>query len=336
LITRSATQRLAVLFAVLGLLVWAGWIVMVRMPSKSFRGPLPALTPGQEALRDELRRHVEKLAREIGERNVFQPRQLHAAADYLEEALTNAGYRVVRQSYVVTGERCDNLEATEVGAGGSNEVVVVGAHYDSVAGSPGANDNGSGAAALVALARARAGRSAARTVRFVAFANEEPPFFQTDQMGSLVYARQCRARGDRIVAMLSLETLGCYLTEKGTQRYPFPLGLFYPSRGDFVGFVGNTANADLVRRCVRTFREQAAFPCEGGALPGALPGVGWSDHWAFWQTNYPAIMVTDTAPFRYAHYHTDEDTPDKLDYDRFARVVDGLDKVLDGLANPKP
>jgi hypothetical protein len=111
------------------------------------------------------------------------------------------------------------------------------------------------------------------------------------------------------------------------------VGIFYPSQGDFIAFVGNTSNRGLIRRCVKTFREQAAFPSEGAALPGMLRGIGWSDHWAFWQAGYPGLMVTDTAPFRYPHYHTPEDTPDKLDYDRLARVVDGLEKVLEELAD---
>jgi Zn-dependent M28 family amino/carboxypeptidase len=152
-------------------------------------------------------------------------------------------------------------------------------------------------------------------------------------MGSLVYARQCRQRNENIVAMLSLETIGYYSTAKGSQKYPFPVGLFYPSRGDFVAIVGNRANARLVRRCIASFRRQASFPSEGAALPGRLPGIDWSDHWSFWQAGYPGIMVTDTAPFRYPHYHTEQDTPDKLDYERLARVVAGLDKVLEDLAN---
>jgi len=200
-------------------------------------------------------------------------------------------------------------------------------------GSPGANDNGSGVAGVLALARAWAKREPSRTIRFVAFVNEEPPFFQTDLMGSLVYAKHCRDRGDKIVAMFSLETMGCYSSEKGSQKYPFPFGLFYPSHGDFIAFVGNTSNGDLVRGSVKTFRAQASFPSEGGAIPGNLPGVGWSDHWAFWQAGYPAIMVTDTAPFRYPYYHTAQDTPDKVDCDQLARVVDGLSKVLEELAN---
>jgi Zn-dependent M28 family amino/carboxypeptidase len=211
------------------------------------------------------------------------------------------------------------------------EIVVVGAHYDSVEGTRGANDNGSGVAALLAAARAFAQRSdrPARTLRFVAFANEEPPYFQGSGMGSLVYARACRARGDRVVAMVSLETIGFYTDMPDTQHYPPPLGIAYPSTGNFIGFVGNVASRALVRRAISAFRETTRFPSEGAALPEWMPGVGWSDHWSFWQAGYPAIMVTDTAPFRYPHYHDASDLPDKLSYDRMARVVDGI--VVDGI-----
>ncbi len=333
LVTRAALKRLAVLFLVLGGVVLGCWWSMIRMPLKSFRGPLPALSPEQTAWRDELRRHVEKLAGDIGERNVYLPTTLRAAASYLEATFTNAGHKVTRQSFTASGETCDNLAVEIPGTTRREEIIVVGAHYDSVSGSPGANDNATGVAGVLALARAWPDRKPARTVRFVAFVNEEPIFFQTEQMGSLVYARRCRERGENIVAMLSLETIGYYSTEDGSQKYPFPMGLFYPSRGDFIGFVGNRASVSLVRRCVESFRRQVSFPSEGGALPGWVPGVGWSDHWSFWQAGYPALMVTDTAPFRYAHYHTAEDTPDKVDYDRLARVVVGLDKVLAELAN---
>jgi Zn-dependent M28 family amino/carboxypeptidase len=303
------------------------------MPKKSFSEPLPELNGEQARLRDELRQHVQTLAGNIGERNVYLPTRLRAAAEYIENTFTNSGYKVTRQTYTAGGENCDNLIVEIPGKTHRDEIIVVGAHYDSVSGSPGANDNGSGVACVLALARVSAGVEFQRTVRFVAFVNEEPPFFQTEKMGSLVYAKSCQERGDRIVAMLCPETMGYYRMEKGSQKYPFPMGMFYPSRGDFIAFVGNTTSAKLVRRCVKVFREQAPFPSEGGALPGSLPGVGWSDHWAFWQAGYPGVMITDTAPFRYPHYHTQEDTPDKLDYERFARVVDGLRPVLKDLAD---
>jgi len=307
---------------------------MIRMPGKNFRGPLPVLNAEQTALRDELHRHVEKLAGEIGERNIFRAKKLAAAADYIEATLAESGHEVSRQSFKAGGESCHNLEIEITGSTRRNEIILVGAHYDSVAGSPGADDNASGAAALLVLAKAAALQRPARTLRLVAFVNEEPPFFQTEQMGSLVCARRCRECGDNIVLMLSLESLGYYATAAGSQKYPFPIGLVYPSRGDSVAFVGRSSDAKWVRECVKLFRRNIQFPCEGGALPSLLPGIGWSDHWAFWQVGYPALMITDTATFRSPHYHLEDDTPDKLDYDRFARVVTGTAKVISNLANP--
>ena len=333
-VTHSALKRIALLFLILIIMVAWCWWSMIRMPLKSFRAALPELSPAQTALREELRQHVAKLAGEIGERNVFLPANLAAAADYIQSTLSNSGHSVMRQSFETAGEICHNLEIDIPGATAPREVVVVGAHYDSVQGSPGADDNASGVAALLALAKFPALQKPGRTLRLVAFVNEEPPFFQTEQMGSLVCARRCLERGENVVAMLSLESIGYYSTSAQSQQYPFPVGLFYPSRGDFIAFVGRTADAALVRRCIKSFREHAQFPSEGGALPGTLPGIGWSDHWAFWQAGYPALMATDTAPFRSPYYHTAKDTPDKLDYARFARVVEGLGKVIEELVSP--
>jgi Zn-dependent M28 family amino/carboxypeptidase len=305
---------------------------MIRMPGVSFSGPLPPLSIEEQAGEATLRSHVEQLAGAIGERNVARYEALSAAADFLAAALARAGYEVSRLGFPVEGKTCYNVEVERAGAQRPEEIVVVGAHYDSVLGCPGANDNASGVAALLVLAERFAQRTPERTLRFVAFVNEEPPWFQTEAMGSAVYANQCRQRGDRVVAMLSLETLGCYSDEEGSQQYPAPFGLFYPSRGNFVGFVGNVGSRALVRKSIETFRDTVSFPSEGGALPSFVPGVGWSDHWAFWQAGYPAIMVTDTAPFRYAHYHRHSDTPDKVQYDRLARVVTGLEGVVTALA----
>jgi Zn-dependent M28 family amino/carboxypeptidase len=294
------------------------------MPGRSFRGELPPISDVQRALAEELKRDVLGLG---GERNFRTPAALARAVDFLQVSLLKAGYeRVQHESFTIDGERFSNLSVERPGT--SKEIVLIGAHYDSVAGCPGANDNGSGTAALLALARSFAGTSTSKTLRFVAFVNEEPPFFQTAEMGSLVCARACKARGESIAAMLSLETIGCYSDVEGSQKYPSPLSLCYPTIGNFIAFVGNLGSAGLTRRVVRSFRKHARFPSEGAVLPAFLPGVGWSDHWSFWQAGYPAVMVTDTAPFRYPHYHTPEDTPDKLDYERFARVVDGLRSVI--------
>ncbi|MBI3270202.1 MAG: M28 family peptidase [Planctomycetes bacterium] len=306
------------------------------MPGKSHSGPLPPLTPAEATLRDDLRRDVEELAGRIGERNVPKYAALAEAADFLEASLARPGHRVARQSFPVAGRRCDNLEVQVTGAGRADEVVVVGGHYDSVLGCPGANDNGTGAAAVLALARAFAGRAAPRTLRLVEFVNEEPGYFQTEEMGSLVYARRCRAKGEKVVAMLSLETIGYYTDAPGSQSYPFPLNLLYPSVGNFIAFVGNVWCADSVREMVGSFRRHTRFPSEGAAPPAFLPGVGWSDHWSFWQCGYPGVMVTDTAPFRYPHYHTEQDTPDQVDYERTARVVAGLERVVAELTGLSP
>jgi hypothetical protein len=306
----------------------------VHMPGQSFSGPLPPLTPEQTDLAASLRRDVDTLATKIGERNVDHPALLARAADFLDEQLTAAGYTVQRQTYTVRGVPCSNLQADLPGWFEPGEIVLIGAHYDAVRGCPAADDNGSGVAATLALARAFAGHPQPRTIRFVLFVNEEPPYFWTRDMGSLVYAKEAKARGDRITAMLSLETLGYYSDEPGSQTYPPPFGLLYPSVGNFVAFVGNYHSRDLVRRCVGTFRDRAAFPCEGGAIFSLVPRVGSSDHWSFWQEGYSAVMVTDTAPHRYPYYHKPEDTPDKLDYEKLVRVVNGLRAVAANLAEP--
>lgn len=299
--------------------------LMLRMPGESHRGELAPLTETEQKILAEIRRDVEKLAGDIGERNLAHPEELRAAARFIESAFAGAGHEPRRQIYDVRGTACENLE---VELSGSSEIVIVGAHYDSVLGAPGANDNGTGVAAMLALARRFSGQKPRRTLRFVAFANEEPPHFQTAEMGSVVYAQRSRERGENVVAMLSLETLGHYDDAEGSQVYPPPIGLFYPSTGNFVGFVSNVASRKLLRDVVGDFRSHTRFPSEGAALPAVIPGVGWSDHWAFWQAGYPALMVTDTAPFRYPHYHTNADTPDKIDYERLARVVAGLERSI--------
>jgi hypothetical protein len=306
------------------------WWVGMRMPGKN-PSTAAALSPAEIALRTELVADVQRLAGDIGERNIPHYPQLNAAAEFIEGSFSIAGLLPRRDSYELQGRPCHNIEVEIRGT--RRGIVVVGAHYDSVFGSPGANDNGSGVAGLLALARRFAGKPCGQTLRFVAFVNEEPPYFQTEQMGSLVYARRCKARGDRISAMISLETIGYFSDAPRSQVYPSPgLGVFYPTIGNFIGFVGNFPSRALVRRAIGLFREQGKIPAEGAALPAFVPGVGWSDQWSFWQCDYPAIMITDTAPFRYPYYHMSSDTPAKLDYDRFALVVSGMEKVIAELA----
>jgi hypothetical protein len=332
----SRTLRVTiVVVAVLVLLWWFG----MRMPGKNV-SKAGSLSPDEVVLREELRAKVQELAGEIGERNMWHYAALNAAADFIEDSFSQAGLRTRRDSYETRGQPCHNVEA-EI-QGDRPEIIVIGAHYDSVFGSPGANDNGSGAAAVLALAqrfaareteRSRPQRTPNKTLRFVAFVNEEPPYFLSGEMGSQVYARRCKERGDKISAMISLETIGYFSDAPHSQTYPSPgLGMFYPNVGDFIGFVSNVKSRALLRRVITSFRKHAKIPSEGASLPAFIPGVSWSDQWSFWQHGYPAIMVTDTAPFRYPYYHSSNDTPDKLDYDRFALVVSGMEKVIQDLA----
>jgi hypothetical protein len=312
--------------AIFVLLWWFG----VRMPGKNISNAAP-LTSEEVDLRDELKADVQRLAGEIGERNMWRYPQLNAAADFVENSFSSAGLHPRRDSYELHGQACHNIEVEIPGT--RPDVVLIGAHYDSVFGSPGANDNGSGVAALLALARRFAGKSPQHTLRFVAFVNEEPPFFLSGEMGSLVYASGCKARGDQISTMISLETIGYFSDAPYSQTYPAPgLGIFYPKVGNFIGFVANVHSRALLRRVIALFRKHAKIPSEGAALPAFIPGVSWSDQWSFWRHGYPGIMITDTAPFRYPHYHLSTDTPDKLDYDRFALVVSGMKKVIEELA----
>jgi Zn-dependent M28 family amino/carboxypeptidase len=280
-----------------------------------------------------LRKHVHTLASDIGERNVWRYAALRRTADYIEAELRGYGYSTSRQTYEVSRLPVDNIEATLPGSSPAAGVVVVGAHYDTVGECPGANDNGTGVAALLELARRFAGSPTHRTTRFAAFVNEEPPFFQTSQMGSVVYANAARARGDRIMGMLSLETMGYYSDEHGSQQYPVETmrGL-YPDVGNFIGLVSNEESRELLEAVAHAFRSRSRVPLQAAAMPAGLPGAGWSDHWSFWQAGYPGLMVTDTAPWRYPWYHTPQDTPDKIDFEKLADVVDGLEAALGAIA----
>lgn len=324
---------LAWLLTPLGLALAAAWFTFASMPGCSHKGALPPLAESERAAAERLRATVVELCAH-GERNLDHPAALSTAVETIARELARTGASVVRERFA-TGARGEavNVYVELRGTSAADELVIVGAHYDSAHASPGANDNASGVAALCELAQRCAQLPHARTLRFVAFANEEPPYFWTDEMGSVVHARGTKERGENVVAMLSLETLGCYRDEPGSQRYPIgALSVIYPDRGNFVAFVGDVASRSLVRECIGAFREHAEFPSEGAALPAAIPGVGWSDHWSFWQEGWPAVMVTDTALFRDDAYHTPADSPERIDHERLARVVRGLEHVVRVLA----
>lgn len=279
--------------------------------------------------RQQLERHVAVLAGEIGERNVYRPGTLAAAADYIETVWREQGHEVRRLRYETRGVECANLEIVLPGREAPDEIVVAGAHYDTVAGSPGADDNASGVGALLELGRLliREARHR-RTLRLVAFPNEEPPFFWWGSMGSMVYARAARKRRDDIRAMVSLEMLGYYRDSPGTQRYPPLFRHFYPDRGNFIALVSNLRSRRLLGRAATALREATDLPVERVATFGFVPGVSWSDHRSFWRQGFRALMVTDTAFYRNPNYHTAQDRPETLDYGRMARLTEGLASML--------
>lgn len=333
---RPRSVLLLVALGILGLLgtgFMHFWWTSIRMPGASFAGPFDGLTEEEEQVAQVLEQDVRHLAVEIGERNLDHHTSLEAAADWLDSALVSLGYQVRRQTYNVDAKPVHNIEVVLPGSSSDSEVVVVGAHYDSAQGTPGANDNGSGVAALLEIARRLAGQRFQREVRLVWFTNEEPPYFQTPYMGSLRYARSLKDSGRSIAAMLSLETMGYYSDDEHTQHYPGVLQGFYPNRGNFLAHVANPDSRPLLHDALTDFRTHVHFPSEGAALPESLPGIGWSDHWSFWRVDAQALMLTDTAPFRYPHYHQPTDTADKLDYKRLSRVTIGLVRVISSLAN---
>lgn len=325
---RTRAIAILIMLAVLAIPV-AGFLWMTSVPGVSADGsrmaqPSPAVLASAELLE----RDVTAIASEP--HNLAFPRALERSALYIEEQLEAAGYRVTRQKFEVDGKPARNIEVVVDPADPMAETLVIGAHYDSAGGAPGANDNGSGSAVLLMLARRLAeldGKAKLR-LRLVFFVNEEPPYFKTGHMGSLVYARALSRRDETIRGMISLETLGYYRDGDGTQAYPFPLGLLYPDKANFVSFVALLSSRGFMRETVRDFRKVAAIPSEGGSAPGWIQGIDWSDHWSFEQHGIPALMVTDTAPFRYPHYHRASDTPDKIDFVRLAFVEQGLEDML--------
>ena len=303
------------------------------MPGHSYDGPLPRATPEEDDLAARLRRHVVAVA--SAPHNIRHDDNLEKAARYIEDVLASEGYRVVPQSYDVAEWTVRNLEvAIEPRKNASSTTtIVIGAHYDSYLDAPGANDNGSGVAALLELARLLKDLRPRRTRLLLAFfVNEEPPYFQTDDMGSLRYAQMLAERKEPVSAMISLETIGYFSDAPGSQQYPQPFSAVFSNRGNFVAFVGMPGSRNLVAEVMKSFRAHTDFPSIGGVAPGFIPGINWSDHGSFAEYGFRAMMITDTAVFRYPHYHKPTDTPERLDYERLARVTKGIERVVREMA----
>lgn len=284
-------------------------------------------------LRDRLLADIGVLAGDIGERHLGRPPALDRAAQWVEGRLSEAGLEVAHEPFRVGDHTCRNLIAD---VGPSRPRLLVGAHYDSVPGCPGADDNATGVAALLALAEALGAHPEPPPIRLAAFANEEPPYFQSPAMGSRVHARACRRGGVALTGAVALDGLGFYGDTPGSQSYPVAPGTDLPDTGDFLALVANEASAELLEGLFAAFREHARLPAQGAILPESAPGTGWSDHWAFWQEGWAGVMVTDTLPFRNPHYHGPTDSPETLDGDRLTRAVNGLIAAIPALARDIP
>jgi hypothetical protein len=316
---------LLVLAALAAAAVWYS----LHLPGRSYTGPTAPPTAAEQDLAQRLKRHVTAIA--SVPHNVHHYKALQQAADYIDTELKALGYEPQPQVFKTDGKPVRNIEAVLAppGAGADMPSLIVGAHYDSAGYAPGANDNGTGTAAVLELARLL--KDAApkdKRLRLVLFVNEEPPYDRTPDMGSAHFAQSLKDRGERVFGMMSLETLGCFSDEPGTQKYPAPFGLVFPSKANFVAFVAMPGSRTFLHEVVASFRRHTQFPTIGGTAPDQIDGIGWSDHWSFWQLGYPAVMVTDTALFRYRHYHKPTDTPDKVDYEKLARITLGLEQTI--------
>ncbi len=292
------------------------------------------LNPFQDVKVEEIKPRiietVRYLSKDIGQRSYLDVTKLNITADYIEERFRSYGCIVMRQSFTYKKNNYYNIIAEVKGAlDAEYGVLIIGAHYDTVVGTPGADDNASGVAALLELARLTAVNPHPRTVRFVAFSLEEPPVFRTRNMGSYFYAKSLKSRGENVYGMVSLEMLGYYCDQKGCQDYPFPgFGFFYPDRGNFIAFVGNISSRTFTNELKSSFKTVSSLPVESLNAVSCIIGVSFSDHRSFWKFGYPAFMITDTAFYRNFNYHTARDTADTLDYDRMDELVVGLYKAF--------
>ena len=276
----------------------------------------------KEVVTENLYKHVEYLSINIGERHLWRENSLSRAADYIEWVFSVSGYEVQRQTYPCYGKSVSNLIAES--AGTEAGVIVIGAHYDTVPGTPGADDNASAVAGLLELARLHKQRLNKKHLIFVAFVNEEPPYFGSHNMGSMVYAKQLKDKKVPVDVMISLEMIG-YFCHEPIQQYPLPgMRFFYPKTADFVGVVGNFRSSKYVSLLKKGIRRYSAINARALTAPEYFGGINLSDNFSFWYHGYRAVMVTDTSFFRNKNYHQETDTIDTLNFEAMAEVVKGL------------
>lgn len=328
---------LAGAFAVIACVATATLRYFIVFPRHNSGPAVGELDAKASAMAARLETHVRAVASKP--HNLAYPAELERAAVYIETTLREMGHTPLPQRYRVGTALVRNVEVIiepPIPSSDGPATLVIGAHYDAPDDSPGANDNGTGVACLLELARSLNQLSTNRRLRLVFFVNEEQPYGKTPAMGSYRHAKALKNSGERVEGMLALETLGYFSDTPGSQRFPFPFGLLYSNTGNFVAFVGMPRGRTLVHTLVKAFRSTGQFPAIGGVAPGFIEGIDLSDHWAYDHFEFPACMVTDTAPFRNPYYHQPFDLPHTVDYTNLARVTAALHAMIVSLAAAKP
>ncbi len=306
---------LAILLGVASVLAALWWVATQPFVSRS------AARRGG-AVRSRLERDVARVV-SLGPRDAAHPKNLDRIADEIARSFRETGASVTELPFTVAGTRYRNVIASLGPEGGPR--VVVGAHYDAYMTFPGADDNASGVAGVLELARLLAPANLRGRVDVASWPLEEPPYFATETMGSAVHARFLSDSGVSVTAMLSLEMIGCFSDEPKSQKLPFSLlSVAYPSTGSFIAVVGRLSEISLVRRVKGSMLASSDLPVRSLNAPTGFPAIDLSDHLAFWRAGYPALLVTDTSFYRNPRYHTRLDTPETLDYGRMTKVVDGV------------
>lgn len=321
-ISLLAKSVVAIILVATGLAAYGLWV-----PGQSYSGAPPPLTSTQQELAARLQAHIVAIASEP--HNTQYPAALERSALAIEQAFAALGFDPQRQEYKSDGATVRNIWVTIEPTEPVQDAIVVGGHYDSAHDAPGANDNGSGTAGTIELARLLKDFKPKNTrIYLVAFVNEESPFWGTDDHGAFRFAQLLLDRKEAVRGMLSLETLGWFSDKPGSQKYPSPFNWIYPDTGNFVAIVGMPGSRTWLHQVIGPYRQHATVPSIGGIAPSLIPGIAWSDHAAFARLGIPALMLTDTAPFRYPHYHRPSDTPDKVDTATLSRIVSALAQTL--------
>ena len=250
--------------------------------------------------------------------------KLRQCEEWIRQKWESQGFNVKEQIFPFKEKEYTNLEIEFKGRIAPSEIIIFSAQYDTLPDSPGANNNGSGMAILFQLSQLLRKHTPDRTLRLLNFVNEEDPFFGTEMMGSYQYAKISYQRQEDIKVMLSLDALGIYKEEPGSQGLPFPFNMFYPDRGNFLAFIGNLSSRKYTKEVTKGFKKGSSFPIEVGVVPEWVKYADWSDHRSFWKFGYPGIMVTDTGGFRSSSHTTKEDTMEKLDFEAMSRIVIGM------------